>query len=288
MKNIRYFLEAVLLYGLFVFFKTLPPKAASNIGGWIGRNIGYRLAASRKAYRHIGKAMPSLTNEQKNKIIRGMWDNLGRVIAEYPHLERISKDCTQIEDLGNLDKHISDNDPIIFIGAHLGNWEINGAATLTQLNHPIALTYRAPNNPWSARLLDKVRTLNHKLTAFPKSQKSGREIIRILKKNGSLGILIDQKYNEGVEANFFGRAVMTNPAFVQLCQKYKCRLIPVRNERIDECNFKLTSYPEINVFNDDGSVRAVMDVINEANALLEIWIRERPEQWLWLHNRWKL
>ncbi len=287
MKKIRYFFEALLLYGLFIFFKILPPKTASNIGGWIGHNIGYRLAASRKARKHLSNAMPELSKKQQDNTIKGMWNNLGRVIAEYPHLERISKDYTQVIDLGCLSKHIKDNEPIVFIGAHLGNWEVNGAATLTQLNHPLALTYREPNNKWVARLLDKSRTLNGKIQAYPKSRESGRKIMQTLKNKGSLGILIDQKYNEGVEVNFFGMPAMTNPIFVQLCQKYKCPLIPVRNERVNGCGFKLTSYPEIKLFNDDGSARAVIEVINEANALLETWITERPEQWMWLHHRWK-
>ncbi len=286
MKKIRYFFEAIGLYALFIFFKILPAKTASNIGGWIGRNIGCRLPASRKAQRHLSLAMPELSTEQQNHIIKGMWDNLGRVIAEYPHLEKISKNYTQIEDLGDINTHIKGNYPIIFIGGHLANWEVNGAATLTQLNHPITLTFRAPNNPWTAKLLDKARTLNGRINALPKSRESGRKIMQVMKNNGSLGILIDQKYNEGVKSTFFGMEAMTNPIFVQLCQKYKCPIIPVQNERINGCNFKLTSYPEIKLFDENDNKREILDIVNEANALLETWIRKHPEQWLWLHHRW--
>ncbi|PCI97167.1 MAG: lipid A biosynthesis acyltransferase [Alphaproteobacteria bacterium] len=288
MKNIRYFFEAVLLYILFIFFKILPPATASNIGGWIGRTIGSKLAASRKARRHIQRALPNTTQQEQDDIIKGMWDNLGRVIAEYSHLEHISKVHTEIVDLGQLNLYIQDEAaPILFIGGHLANWEINSAATLTQLNHPVDLTYRAPNNPWVAKMLDKARTLNGRLKAYPKSRESGRLIMKTLKDAGSLGILIDQKYNEGIEVDFFDMPAMTNPIFVQLCQRYKCPLIPVRNERLEGCRFKLTSYPPLETFKADGTPRAVEDVIKDAHQLLETWIKERPEQWMWLHHRWK-
>lgn len=111
--------------------------------------------------------------------------------------------------------------------------------------------------------------------------------MKTLKDARSLGILIDQKYNEGIEADFFDMPAMTNPIFVQLCQRYKCPLIPVRNERLDGCSFRLTSYPPLETFNADGTSRPVEDVIKDAHQLLETWIKERPEQWMWLHHRWK-
>ena len=287
MKQIRYLFEGLLLSILFIFFKVLPPQTASNIGGWIGRSIGPKLAASRKARRHILKAMPDTDLNEQNRIICGMWDNLGRVIAEYPHLEKIGKQYTKIENIEALRAGISSKKPMIFISAHIGNWEVNGVSYFKQLNHPLDLTFRAPNNPWTAKLLSIARTLNGRIKAFPKSRESSKLIIETLKNNGSLGILIDQKYNEGVEADFFSLPTMTNPVFVKLAQKYKCSLIPACNIRTSGCNFILKVYPEINIFDKDGNKRPVIDVINEANQLLEEWVRERPEQWIWLHKRWK-
>ena len=287
MKQIRYFFEGLLLSILFIFFKLLPATTASNIGGWIGRTIGPKLAASRKARRHIVRAMPDTDKAEQDRIIRGMWDNLGRVIAEYPHLEQIGKKYTTIENIDTIRSKIDSNQSMILISGHIANWEVNGAAHFKQLNRPLDLTFRAPNNPWTAKLLSKARTLNGRIKAFPKSRESSRHIIETLKNSGSLGILIDQKYNEGVEAEFFSMPAMTNPVFVKLAQKYKCSLIPACNIRTSGCNFRLKIYPEIKLFDKKGNKRPVIDVINEANKMLEEWIRERPEQWIWLHKRWK-
>ncbi len=287
MKKIRYILEALLLYILFFIFKALPTETASNIGGWIGKTTGPKMAASRKAYRNITRALPDKTEEEKADIIKGMWENLGRIIAEYPHLEKLSLNNTEIIYKDSTKEITQSNAPLIYFGGHIGNWEVNCAATLTQIKRPAILTFRAPNNPYVAKLLDKTRTLNGRLKAYPKSRESGRHLIKAMRNNDTIGILIDQKYSEGVNSLFFGHEAMTNPVFIQLCQRFSCPLIPIRNERIKGCNFKLTLYPPINVMNKDNTPRDIDDVIKEAHALLEEWIKERPDQWIWLHRRWK-
>ncbi|MDH5721874.1 MAG: lipid A biosynthesis acyltransferase [Alphaproteobacteria bacterium] len=286
-KSLRYTLEGFGLSLLFYFFKILPPQTASNIGGWLGGTIGPKLAASRKAYHHLSMALPDTTKEEQKKIIRGMWENLGRVIAEYPHLETISREYTTIEGAEIFENLLTRKQPAIFIGPHMANWEVNCMAAYTQLNNPIDITYRAPNNPWTARLLEKARTLNGKLKAYQKSQESGIHIMRAMKENHMIGILIDQKYNEGLEAEFFGMPAMTNPIFVKLCQRFKCPLVPVRNIRQDGCHVKLKIYDPIPVFDEKGNPREIIDVIEDAHRLLESWITENPEQWMWLHRRWK-
>ena len=288
MKKIRYALEAAFLHLIFILFKCMPAKTASNVGGWIGRKIGPKLAASRKAHKHILMAMPEVSDERAHDIVRGMWENLGRVIAEYPHLEYLSKHHTTFENekrlLSLLDKK---DQPLIFIGGHLSNWEINSIALLTHHNISVDATYRPPNNPWVAKLLDHSRTLGNRLKAYPKSKESGRKIMQALKDGRALGILIDQKYNEGVEVPFFNMPAMTNPIAVLLAQRYRCPLVPVKNIRgEDGCSFRIITYPPLELFHSDGNPRPIEDVLKESHALLEGWIKEHPEQWLWLHHRW--
>jgi len=287
MKAFRYFFEALLLQTLFWLFKILGPEKSSALGGWIGRSIGPRLATSRKARRNLLSVFPAMSKEEQDRIITGMWDNLGRVIAEYPHLETISLSFTEIENDPILQDIIANKTGAVFIGGHFANWEIPCITMLTRYDHDIALTYRAPNNPWVEKMLQKSRTLNGRLKAFPKSQDSGRHILQTLKNKTFLGILIDQKYNEGMETPFFGRPAMTNPVFVHLAQKYNCPLIPVQTQRLERCHFKLTLHPPLKLFDEKGVALPVEDVITQAHTLLEDWVSQKPEQWLWLHRRWK-
>ncbi|MCB1681683.1 MAG: lipid A biosynthesis acyltransferase [Alphaproteobacteria bacterium] len=286
MKKIRYAVEAALLYSLFFIFRIIGPEKASAAGGWIGRTIGPHLAASRKAHRNIEKAFPGISEQRKDEIIRGMWDNLGRVIAEYPHLEKLSRDYTHIEGIENIQELLKSDQAAVFISAHFGNWEINCPALFTQLNKEIDLTYREPNNPWTAKLLNEARSLGGRLKGFRKGAESGRHILTSLREKRYLGILIDQKYNEGLSVPFFGHPSMTNPIFVQLAQRYKCPLVPAKVERIQGCKFKGTIVPPLKTHDEQGNPLPVEEVIISAHAILESWIRERPEQWLWLHRRW--
>ncbi|MEZ5919453.1 MAG: lipid A biosynthesis acyltransferase [Alphaproteobacteria bacterium] len=286
MKKLRYAFEALCLYLLFGLFKLLPPQTASETGGWITRTLGPRMAVSRKALANIRRALPGLSAEEEQRILRGMWDNLGRVIAEYPHLETISRDRTVFEGHSDFDSFFAADEPAVFISAHLSNWEIHGAALLTQFGKKVELTYRAPNNPWSARLLHRARTLGGRIPAHPKTRESGKALLEALRAGRYLGFLIDQKYNEGVSVPFFGIEAMTNPVFIKMAQRYKCPVIPVQNIRLDGARFRLKFYEPLRLFGEDGAPLPVEDVLAEAHAVLEGWIREHPEQWLWLHRRW--
>ncbi len=274
MKKVRYAIEALLVTVLLSLFRILPPETASAIGGAIGRAIGPRLAVNRRALKHLKLALPGADHPAA---IREMWDNLGRVFAEYPHLERIAKERTEFIGREHFD---TTKIPSILIAGHLANWEI-AATTFFVHGTTMDLIYRAPNNPWVDTKLKVMRSLNGKISTHPKSTRGMRQVVDGLKNNHNLGVLIDQKYNQGVAAQFFGRTAMTSPAFVQLAQKYGCPVYPVRVERLPDCRFRVTVHKPL----DTG--KTTDQLIAEAHALLEQWITERPGQWIWLHRRWK-
>jgi len=284
MKKIRYFFEYIALAVLMGFFRLLSPDRASAIAGKIGRTIGPRLAASRKAIANMKAALPGKTEDECKTVIAGMWDNMARVIAEYPNLEALSSK-TEIAGLVYLKKALEENGQVIVFSGHLANWEIMAPCLLRQ-GIATDLVYRAPNNPWSDKMLDRYRSLRGKLRTLPKSKKGTRRLVESIKEGRSIGILIDQKYNEGLEIPFFGRPAMTSPAFVQLAQKFNCGLVPFRVERVQGTQFRLSFFPAMKIFDAQSAPLPVEQVMIEAHQLLESWIIERPEEWLWLHRRW--
>jgi len=282
MKTARYLLEAAVVYTLMAIFKILPAERASALGGWIGRNVAYHFSVTRKAKRHIEKSLHTNAIET-DRIAKGMWDNLGRLFAEYPHLPELylnKSELVGVENLGDLPT--TPNAPAIFFSAHLANWEI-AAPSMRQQNVDGDLIYRPPNNPYVKELLDQCRSMDGTLRTYPKSHQGMRQVTRALKDGRRIGILIDQKYNTGVEVPFFGQPAMTSLAFIQLAKRFKCPLIPVQVERLDNtAKFRVTIHKPMDLSKDDNTL------ITEAHDLLESWIKAAPEHWLWLHKRWKV
>jgi len=286
MKKLRYIIEAMLLYILFFIFKIMPLDMASGCGGWLGRTMGPRMAASRKAIKNLRSAFPDKSDDEYAHIIRGMWDNLGRTIAEYPHLDKIGRERTDCVNAETLSTMANDNLPGILFTGHIANWEVSATGLLHQGNLPVDIVYRAPNNPWVTSLLDKARSLNHRLQTIPKSRSGTRALLHAMQQGHHIGMLIDQKYNEGISVPFFGKPAMTSPAFVQLCQKFQSPLVPGRIERLEGANFRITIYDPLKIFDENDQALPIETVISAAHTHLESWIREKPEQWLWLHRRW--
>lgn len=238
------------------------------------------MAMNRKAVRHIRAALQCDDTTAKD-IAKGHWNNLGRLIAEYPNLKKIATHHVRFQGLEHLERLRDDGQCGVLFGAHLGNWEVLPHALLHHVDLKMHPVYRAPNNPMVDKRLHEYRAPKGVLTPYSKSRQGMVGMVKALKSGEHLGLLIDQKYNEGVEAQFFGMNAMTGTAFIDMAQRYDCPLVPIRCVR-EKGGFLVDVRPPIATKNRD-----VMEVLDDAHALLEQWINEHPKQWLWLHRRWK-
>lgn len=286
MRKLRYRIEYVVTLALLRVFGMMNVDAASATGGFIMRVVGPRLAVSRKALRHIALALPALDDGQRRAAVRAMWDNIGRTMAEMPHLRTIC--ATRVELVnGGIVRNIPAGGAAILYGTHLANWEIFMPFANEQMGLTMAGVYRAPNNPHIARLLEKMRDPEGgRIPLLPKSRRGARDIVRMLRDNICIGLLIDQKYNEGIAVPFFGHPAMTSPAFVELGQKFDVPVIGARIERLGGAHFRMTIHEPLLLRDGNGDNLPAATVIAQAHGLLEQWIAERPGQWLWLHRRW--
>lgn len=288
LRDALYRLEAVFLYAFYYIVRALPCDAASTLGGWIGRTVGPRLRGTRTARRNLTRAFPEKSAAEIEAIILGMWDNLGRTIAEYPHLEELSRPApagrTEFVGAEHVAAALADGKGGFLISGHLANWEIPAAA-VRQHGLELALVYRAPNNPYAARLLLRNRDAATP-THIPKGAEGARMMLRHLKDGGHIGMLVDQKMNDGIPVPFFGRDAMTAPAGAQLALKFGLPMLPVRGERTGGARFRITVFPPLDLPDSGDRNAGALAVMTHLNGLLESWIRERPEQWLWIHRRW--
>ena len=230
---------------------------------------------------------PSKNLKQKKTIINRMWFHFGRVIGEYPHLEKINalgNENITIEGLENLTDPLKKNKNCLFFSAHLGNWELT-SHPLTELGYTISFIYRPPNNPFVDNLLRRIRK-KYGVNLIRKGPSGAKECIKVLKSNkGNIGMLMDQKMNDGIKASFFGYEVMTASAIARFAIKFKCPIIPAICKRVNGTRFLIKYYPEIK-YEKILELESELNIINYLNRYIETWIKESPEQWIWVHNRW--
>jgi len=271
----------------FAAMRALPLDAASAFGGALARHIGPRLGISARARRNLAAALPELAASELDRVLRLMWDNLGRVAAEYPHLPRIrvfSPDGrVETSGIEHLDRAVAAGRPVIIFGGHLANWEV-AALAAGQYGIDVAQIYRAANNPLVDRMIARFR--GGRSEFIPKGRVASRRAVAALRRGAHLTLLVDQKLNDGIAVPFFGREAMTAPALALLALHFDCTVLPARVERLEGAHFRLTIHPPLPLPRSGERTADVRALMAAVNRTLEAWIRDRPEQWFWVHSRW--
>ena len=289
-KKSRYLLEALIVrFGLFLF-RIIGLKNSANFAGFLAKFIGKKLAVSKLAKENITKSLPNLNSDEIDKILNDMWDNLGRIIGEFPFVSGFSgKELINYVELDEESKknieHIKQNfNGGIIFSAHIGNWEI-GPKIFLENGINVKTLYRPLNNIYVDNMTAKIRGVE----LISKGSKGNKQIINEIKNGNYVIILADQKMTDGVSVPFFGRQALTTASIAKLALKYNIPLIPARSIRIGK-EFKFMVKVEkpiefkkpINI-----NSHSVISLTTKVNKTLEQWIKEYPSQWFWVHNRWK-
>lgn len=272
-------------------FAILPLDRASAFGGWIACKIGPRLGVHRTAKANLKLALPERIAEHEH-ILQGMWNNLGRVLAEYAHLGNIhisTPDTAGEIEIVGAEHLVAVRDsakPAIFFSAHFGNWEVMSIAGM-HYGIPLVQVYRAANNPLTEEILQNLRKPvggQH----VPKGMQAARELLKALKRNECLAMLVDQKLNTGRAVPFFGHDAMTATAIAELALRTGCPVVPIHSERLGKsARFRVIIETPIRLENTGDKERDIDSALLLINRKLEEWIRRNPEQWFWVHKRWK-
>ena len=287
---LRYGAEAVPFYLFMGLFKLIGIDAASALGGFIGRNVFYRITPiANRARDNLKAAFPDMGEAEREAIVREMFDNLGRTVAEYPHLDKLRHDgpAPRLEVAGKelSDAAMASGKGVMFISGHFSNWEAMPVMA-TELGYESGIVYRPPNNPFVDRYISRMRAKAGPKLQISKGAQGTRKIFTLLRRGMAVLMLVDQKTEQGVAAPFFGRDAMTTPAPAALALKLGSVLLPASNERLGGARFRMTVHPPIE-FTPSGDHDAdVLALTARINAAVEECVRARPSQWLWIHRRW--
>jgi len=287
-KYIRHPLEAMAAACVWAVFRILPVDWASALGGWLARSIGPRLRLSARARDNIRRAFPDIDDTALERIVVDMWDNLGRTVGEFPHIGAFTFDGPnpriRVTGLEHLIAFRNDGKPGFYLSAHIGNWEL---APLTAHVHdiPSAFVYREANNRLVQKLYMSGRR-HYRDMMIPKGAEGAKQMIKALRDGKHVGVMVDQKMNDGIPVPFFGEDAMTAPALAQLALRFKCPVIRARVIRDKGATFTIEISEPIYVDDTGDKTRDIAAFMARTNGIIEAWIREKPGQWLWLHNRW--
>ena len=218
LKNLKYGVEAVGLAVGLLFFRLLPLDFASALGGLLGRIIGPFAGAHRIADKNITMALPELSEAEREKVLRDMWDNLGRIMGEYPHMSRkVMVRRITIEGLEHLRQVQVSANGSFFVSGHFANWEI-GPMTAAIYGLPMVLIYRAANNPVANWLISHIRS-DYNEAMYGKGREGAQQALKAIKAGKAVGMLVDQKMNDGEAVAFFGQDAMTATATVSMAAR---------------------------------------------------------------------
>lgn len=286
-------LFAQLVLAVLKLLRLMPAESAISIGGRCGRVIGPLLPHSRVARDNLSHAFPDMPADERKALLADAWDNLSRTAIEYVFLDRIFDFDPEHPGTGRIEvdgiecflKIRVGGKPSIVFTAHLANWELLAVSAATfDLN--VAVLFRPPNNAYLAQRLDEVR--GRVMGALVKSRKGALiELGAVLERGGHVGLLVDQHFHKGPRVPFFGRPVTVNPALATLARRYDCDVYSARTIRLPEGRFRLELIGPIALPRDGTGEIDVNATMVKVTEIVEGWVREHPEQWLWMHRRWR-
>jgi len=286
MKNIRYFFQFLLTVVSFILFKLFGPYLSSKICGKIFEKIGPFFRSKNVIETNIKRAIPNISSEELKKITCMMWNNYGRIFAEYIFIKdfRFGKLNSKIEIIGKeiLDDIKKSNKQVVFISGHLSNFELM-AMCLDKSGIKLCAIYRPLNNIFLNKVMERIRKKYICENQIKKGIGGLKNLITLKKKKYSSALMIDQRVTEGILSNFFNEKALTTTVPAQLVKKFNIPIVPVYIERIKDINFKIVINQPIK-FSKDTSIQTITD---ELNQILEGMILKNPDQWIWSHNRWK-
>lgn len=287
MKKLKYFIQFILVSLLFFIFRLIGLKYSSILSGQIFQLLGPLFRSNKICISNLSLAFPKLDTNEKKKIIKKMWNNYGKILAEYIYIKdfRLSKNFSKkiiIENQNLLDLIKKNSKPVIFVSGHFNNFELM-AMHLEKSGINLAAVYRPLNNNFLNPFMEKIRRKYICKNQVKKGISGTKELLKYFKDGTSIALMIDQRVSQGINSKFFNSNALTTTIPAQFVKKFGAKVVPVYIERLKDNRFKIRIF-EIKTFSNNDTIETITLSLNK---ILEEMIIKNPDQWIWTHGRWK-
>lgn len=285
-RDLGWRLEAVAFRALFALLRALGVEGASNLGGRLLRALGPRTGTHRTVRRNLRIAFPDMDPSERERLAMDQWEQTGRTFAELAVMDQLTPEGGRVEVVGLERLHAvrDSGKPVVLISGHLANFEVM-AAVIMAAGVPCQVTYRAANNPYVDALIRQSRE-RYGIRLFAPKGDGTRELMAGMKRGDSIALLVDQKYNQGPEVEFFGQPVNASPGAARLALKFGTVMQPLSVVRLPGVRFRVTAHEPIAVPDTGDKAADVIAGVQAANRFVEDRVREVPVDWFWVHKRW--
>ncbi len=286
MRNLKYFVQFILILFFFFIFKLIGVNFSSFLSGKIFEILGPFFRSKSITNKNIRRAFPKIKFKELEKISNSMWNNYGRVFAEYMFIKNFRhgklRNNISITGVEILEKIKSKNQKVIFISGHFSNFELM-AMQLDKFGIKISAIYRPLNNIFLNPIMEKIRKTYVCKKQIKKGMGGIRELISLINNDYSTALMIDQRVSQGIKSKFFDEDAFTTTIPAQIAKKYGLPVVPIFIERYSGIKFNMKIQNPI-YFQSNKSIN---DITRELNQVIEEMIIRNPKEWIWTHNRWK-
>lgn len=287
------FLVAQTLFILLRLLRLLPARAGLATAAAVGRTLGPLTPRHKLAVENLRLAYPEKDDAWIEATARANWEQMSRLAAEYVYLDDIFDFDPDRPDAGIVEVEGAEifaelrerKGPFVFFTGHLGCFELLPICAAS-FGLEVTALFRQPNNRYIAReILATRRTRGGHLV--PSKAGAAWALVGTLERGGAVGMLVDQKFKKGVQTTFFGRPCRTNPLLPKLARQFDCEIYPARSIRLPNGRYRLELKPRLDLPRDASGAIDVAASCQTLNDVVEGWVREHPEQWMWFHRRWQ-
>lgn len=285
--NLEYLLARLVLF----VFGALPLPTAINLGSKLAR-VGLLFSRLRRtAETNLKLAFPEISQAERQRLLRGCFESFGRLLAVFSHFNKSNRkafeNVIEPEGLGNLNAAQARGRGVILFTGHVGAWELTSFG-LSMFGNPLSFLVRRIDNPKIELMVDRART--HLGNRSIDKRLAAREMVQILRHGGTLGILVDLNTldREGIFVDFFNVPASTTFMVAKLALRTGADVLPVFAPWDHDRKKFLLQIGEPVAFERSGEEDEDVRRLTQAfTKVVEDCVRRYPDQWLWIHRRWK-